>query len=208
MEEVFAACSPGQMICGGQIPEEIYSLASAYHLIDYYKREELVVANAAVTAEAAIGTAMEKGDTVLLGRRVLVLGFGRIGKLLAFRLKAFGAQVTVAARKPSDLAWIRAYGYEGIYMDDLDTQLSRVSLLFNTVPHVLLDKARLSRLPKSALCIDLSSEPGGFDMQAAASLGIDVSIARGLPGKAAPKSAAAIIRDTIYNICSEQEIFL
>ena len=37
------------------------------------------------------------------------LGFGRLGKLLAHRLNALGARVSVAARKWADLAWAEAY---------------------------------------------------------------------------------------------------
>ena len=69
------------------------------------------MANAAATAEAAIQTAMERLEWTLLGTECLVLGFGRIGKLLSCRLQGLGAHVTAAARKPGDLAWIRAYGY-------------------------------------------------------------------------------------------------
>jgi len=208
--EVFSLLTPSQIICGGRIPEPVYEIASVHKLtlLDYFSREELVVANAAVTVEGAIGVAMEATSTVLLDRAVLILGFGRIGKLLALRLRAFGARVTVAARSFADLAWISAYGYTGIHMDALDENLSACSVLFNTVPHLLLDARRLALLDPAALCIDLASKPGGIDFSAAASLGISTIWALGLPGKVAPESSAAIIRDTIYNILSEQETVL
>ena len=46
-----------------------------------------------------------------VGSRVLVIGYGRVGRLLAHRLKGLGARVTVSARSFRDLAWIEAYGY-------------------------------------------------------------------------------------------------
>ena len=210
VEEAFFHLTPKQIICGGRIPEAVSAaaLAGGLRLTDYFKREELVVANAAVTAEGAIGVAMGATSTALLDSPVLILGFGRIGKLLALRLRALGAHVTVAARTFSDLAWIRAFGYKVVHMEILDDSLDRFPILFNTVPHLLLDAKRLTRLDPTTLCIDLSSKPGGIDFPAAAALGLRTIWALGLPGEVAPTTSAAIIRDTITNILSEQEIFL
>ena len=102
-----------QLILGGQIKAEQHREAQArgLRLVDYFCREELTVANAAATAEAAIQTAMEQLDRTLWGTSCLILGFGRIGRLLAHRLQGLGVSVTVAARSPEAKAWIRAYGY-------------------------------------------------------------------------------------------------
>jgi len=210
VEEVLSALIPKQVICGGRIPAEVIRGARTHglELLDYFAREELVIANAAATVEGAIGVALEATSTVLLDSRVLITGFGRIGKLLALRLRALGVHVTVAARTFADLAWIEAYGYTAIHMDALDEHLSGYAILFNTVPHLLLDARRLALLDVSTLCIDLASKPGGIDFSAAASLGIRTVWALGLPGKVAPVTSAAVIRDTIYNILSEQEILL
>jgi len=210
VEELLSALTPEQVICGGRIPAEVSHAAGVHGLmlLDYFAREELVVANAAMTAEGAIGAAMAATSTVLLDSHVLVLGFGRIGKLLALRLRALGVHVTVAARTFADLAWIRAYGYRAIHMDALDENLSGYAILFNTVPHLLLNPRRLALLDATTLCIDLASKPGGIDFSAAASLGIRTLWALGLPGKVAPVTSASVIRDTIYNILSEQEILL
>ena len=210
VEEAFSPLSSKQIVCGGRIPEAVSTaaLTRGLQLFDYFQREELVVANAAVTAEGAIGVAMEATSTALLGSSVLILGFGRIGKLLALRLRALGAHVTVAARAFSDLAWITAFGYTGIHMAALDDSLDRFPILFNTIPHLVLDAKRLAHLDSATLCIDLSSKPGGIDFPAAAALGLRTIWALGLPGEVAPTTSAAIIRDTITNILSEQEILL
>jgi len=205
-DEVFAALSPKQIVCGGRIAEIAHEQAAAHGLIllDYFTREELLIANAAITAEGAIQVAMEATPATLLGARVLLLGFGRIGKLLAQRLRGLGVRVTVTARDWTDLAWITAYGYEGILIDKLDANLSGYDILFNTIPHLILDADRLRRLDRKTLCIDLSSKPGGIDFEAAATRGQKTVWALGLPGEVAPETAGAIIRDTIYHILSEQ----
>ena len=206
-DEVFASLHPDQILCGGRITEASHRQAAEHGLtlLDYFAREELVILNAAATAEGAIQVAMEATPTVLLGARVLVLGFGRIGKVLAHRLRALGVHVTVSARSWADLAWIAAYGYEGVHADHLDGKLGGQDILFNTIPHLVLDAKHLQALDSGTLCIDLSSKPGGIDFAAAASLGLRVIWALGLPGEVAPQTAGVIIRDTIYNILSEQE---
>ena len=46
---------------------------------------------------------------------------------------------------------------------------------------------------RDTLIIDLASSPGGVDFEAARSLKIDAQRALSLPGKCAPKTAAAVI---------------
>ena len=55
------------------------------------------IANAVPTAEGAVQLAMEELPITLHGARVLVVGFGRVGKLTAHRFRALGARVSVAA---------------------------------------------------------------------------------------------------------------
>ena len=63
----------------------------------------------------------------------------------------------------------------------------------------------LSELPGGALVVDLASRPGGVDQEAARVLGLRTLWAQGLPGKWAPETAAAAIREAVYNILGERE---
>ena len=133
---LFRRFSPGQLLLAGQVrpAQQIEAENCGLTLVDYFQREELTVANAAATAESALQIAMEHLDRTLLGMECLVLGFGRIGKLLAYRLHGLGAHVTVTARKPADLAWIRAYGWQALETGRLDGALCDFVSVFNTVP--------------------------------------------------------------------------
>lgn len=55
-------------------------------------------------------TAMELTDTALLGSRMAVIGYGRIGQFLARLLLAMGVSVTVCARRAESLAFARGDG--------------------------------------------------------------------------------------------------
>lgn len=205
IDEVFELLRPEQLVLAGQVKSEQRQQAEArgLQLTDYFCREELTVANAAATAEAAIQTAMEQLDRTLWGAPCLVLGFGRIGKLLAHRLHGLGADVTVAARSPEAAAWIRAYGYQGMNIHPFDGDLGKYRVVFNTVPAEVMGEMEVEQLRKDCLCVDLASIPG-IDQRALDRLERPYVWARFLPGRMVPGTAAEIIRDTTYHIVKER----
>lgn len=170
-------------------------------LRDYFTREELAVKNAALTAEGALGVMLAASPCALLGTRVLICGFGRIGRLLAQRLRALGAEVTAAARSATDRAWAESMGCRAVLLTD-SAPLGGFDFVVNTVPATILGEEFMKNAGRAAL-IELASPPYGFDCGAAEALGKNVVLASGLPGKTAPEAAARVIRDTIYNILEE-----
>ncbi|MBQ9516046.1 MAG: dipicolinate synthase subunit DpsA [Ruminococcus sp.] len=168
----------------------------------YSTREEFAVQNAVLTAEGAIEMILRFYENSLNGANVLILGYGRIGKVLARYLSAFGAEVTVAARKPRDRAWIKAFG-----MNTCDyslKELSEYQIIINTVPAMVLDHKQIDRLCDDVFIIDLASAPGGVDFQRAKERDLTCIHALALPGKIAPAAAGRIIKDTIFNIIKEE----
>lgn len=190
-------------IITGNITNEIQSLIKPENnneIIDVLKYEELTILNSIPTAEGAIQIAMEKSQITLHNSNCLVLGFGRIGKILAKMLQGFGANVYCEARKPHDIAWIKAYGYNPIMLDDLNENLSKFDFIFNTIPYVILDKNNLNLIQKECIIIDLASKPGGVDFDEANRLGLKTDWALALPGKVAPKTSAKYIYDIIKKL--------
>lgn len=167
---------------------------------DYYDLESFVTANAALTAEGAISVAMENLTSAIMGMKVMVLGFGRIGKLLSLKLSSLGAKVTVSARSQSDLAIISALGMETSETKSISEHFfdaSPYGVIFNTIPHMVIGKKELESLDKNTLIIDLASKPGGIDISAAGALGRHVIWALSLPGRYAPESAGRIVAKTV-----------
>ena len=80
-------------------------------------------------------------------------------------LHGIGAHVYVEARKEEDLSWINAYGYNGINLNELDESLDNYDFIFNTIPHLILDRNRLIKLKSNCVIIDLASKPGGEDFE-------------------------------------------
>lgn len=160
--------------------------------------------NSVPTSEGAIQIAMEELSTTIFGIKVLITGFGRIAKVMVKALTGLGADVSITARKYSDLAWAKIYGCKAVHISELTEHICEYDLVYNTVPAVILDEKKLSKLKDNCLLIDLASKPGGVDFETARKLGIKTIWALSLPGKVAPVTSGEIIADTICNILSER----
>lgn len=181
-------------------------LSKNVKLLDYFDREELMVKNAIPTAEGALELAMAETPKTIYKSKCLVLGYGRIGKVLSRMLQDLGAEVSVSARKCADLAWIEANGCRAVRTGAVEEDISAYDIIFNTIPVVVLDQELLAKINGDTLVIDLASKPGGVDFQTAKELGVKVIWALSLPGKVAPITSGEIIKDTIINMLQELEV--
>ena len=170
---------------------------------DLLKREEFSVLNTIATAEGTIQIAMEETQRTVHGSNVLVMGFGRIGKVLAKMLDGIGAKVYCEARKNEDISWIKAYGYNPIHLNHLDENLDKFDIIINTIPFQLLDGNRLDLVKKEVVIVDLASNPGGVDRKAARDRNLKVIWALSLPAKVAPLTSAEFIKETLYHVLKE-----
>ena len=196
------------LIAGGIAPE-VYEMANDEYIeiIDIMKREELAVLNTIATAEGTIQVAIENTNKIIHGSEILILGFGRIGKVLARKLAGLSAKVTCAARKDEDLAWIQAYGHKATNINSLGENLKLYDIIINTVPHIILTEQKLEYVKKETLLIDLASNPGGIDKKAVKDNKLKFVWALSLPGKVAPITTAEFIKDTVYNILNNQQLY-
>ena len=191
-----------QILIAGGIQPEVYLMTNNEYIeiIDIMKREELAVLNTIATAEGTIQIAIENTNTILHGSNCLILGFGRIGKVLARKLVGLSVNVTCAARKDDDIAWIQAYGYKSLNINELGEELNQYDIIINTVPHIVLNEKRLEYVRNDVLLIDLASNPGGIDKKSVKDKKLKFIWALSLPGKVAPITSAEFIKNTIDNI--------
>lgn len=172
--------------------------------ICYLNRNDFALLNALPTAEGAIAMALLACDEILTGKKTLVLGFGRVGQVLALKLKAFGALTYVSSRVGDELALALAHGLQTIPLSQLPGFLKEFKIIFNTIPALILGPKELAQIQRGAYILDLASAPGGVDHEAARQYGIKVESAPGLPGKIAPVSAGIILGQTIKQIIQEE----
>lgn len=207
MEELIGALWPGQVLAGGKFSDQSCELAmrAGLRIEDLMLRQDFTQANAALTAECAIARLIDGSERALLGAQVLVCGWGRIGRVLSLRLAALGAEVTVAARSRADRAEARSFALSVLDYAELEGEIGGFDFIVNTVPARVITEAMLCTASDTALLLELASPPGGFDRNLAENIGLRAEAAPGLPGRAAPYSAAELIRRAVYEIMSEQE---
>lgn len=206
VNEVIDKIEEKSIFIAGKIPENVKRQLEAKNIkhVDIVEREELMVLNAVPTAEGAIHILIQELPMTLMDSRILIVGYGRIGKILAKMLHAFGTDVWVAARKYADIAWIEAQGLKPVPIHQLARYVSDMDAIVNTAPSLVITREILEKTRSGCFLLDLASKPGGIDFIAAEELGFKVIWSLGLPGKIAPLTAGDIIRRTVYNIIEEE----
>ncbi|SHJ29726.1 dipicolinate synthase subunit DpsA [Lutispora thermophila] len=167
---------------------------------DYNSDESYQISNAAITAECAISIILKERSITISDSSILLIGYGRIGKILSSYLKAFNPDLYVAARKDTDLNWIRINGYKAIRIKGIDEIAKSIDVIINTVPRSVISNNTIEKIHRNSLIIDLASKPGGLDHDYAIKRGIKTIHALGLPGMVMPKSAAKVIMETIFTL--------
>lgn len=194
------------LVVGGRLSRSQIEYFSelGFNVTDYFKREELVIKNCIPTAEGALQLAMQELACTIYKSRVLVIGYGRVGKACGKLFDSVGADVVCTARKLSAVAEAENAGLDAFLLGELYGHIDSFDLIINTVPALILDKNLLKAVKKDALIIDLASMPGGVDFEAAGRLNKRVIHALSLPGKAAPVTSGEIIAKAIRNVIIER----
>lgn len=206
LARILRAARPGTLALGGKISAPVQEAAHAagVELIDYFLRPELELLNAVPTAEGCLALLMQLRDRTVWESSFLLLGYGRVGRAVACRLAALGGHVTVAVRSAEQRAAARCAGHHAEPLDTLPALLPRFDSVVNTIPAPVLTAGRLACLPAGTLIIDLASRPGGTDFAAARELGLDARQALSLPARCAPRTAGALVAQTVLTILHER----
>lgn len=168
--------------------------------IDYLNLDDFCLLNAVPTAEGAIAHAICDTPFCLWKSRVLVIGCGRVAKILTHRLNAFKCDVTVSARKPADFAYLDALNIKHIHTNDVPIKAQNFDIIFNTVDADIF-KGNLKELEHCYL-YDLSTK-GCIDFDETLAKNLNAVKLPGIPGKTAPITAGKIIAQTVDQLIGE-----
>ena len=168
-------------------------------LVKIFDDELLAVRNANLTAEGALAALINNTEVSLSGLRVLIIGGGRVGKATAKILQTVGCKVCIATRRKDEFAIAPLLSECAVKLRDIDGQLPEVDAVVNTVPARVLGADRLAMLREGCFVLDLASKPYGADIVAAREAGVNYLIYPSVPGKVAPKTAAAQMLERVFN---------
>lgn len=174
-------------VFGGNIPQELKEELhrKKNQVIDFMQKEEFAILNAIPTAEATIEIILKNTKKILQNSNCLIMGFGRIGKVLTYKLKGLSAKVTCMITSEVEKAWAIAYGYTTITIKNIQnncTKLKQYDIIINTIPKIIF-KEELKEIKKETLVIDLASKPYGIDRKIVEQEKVNFIEALGLPRK-------------------------
>lgn len=206
--QILSSLTPAQYLIAGMIPDStIEHLKQAgIQYYDYLKNDSFAKLNAIATAEGAISYAIEHSAINLHQSKVLILGYGTCGSVLAEKCKLLNAHVTVTGRREETKAAAVCGGVTYIPISALEETLTAESydFIFNTIPECILKRTMLSHISPECTIVDIASAPGGLDYNYAIRHQINATLYLGIPGKIAPKSSATILYDIILNQIKER----
>lgn len=179
---------------------------NGFALVNYFAEETLTLKNAALTAEAACVILAQSTDGALLGSETLITGYGRIARLLAYRLAANGSAVTIAARRAEQRTAAELDGFSAVRPEDIENALGGADFIANTAPCAMFTENALAKAKSGAVFIELATLPDQPTKPLAESRGIQYIYAPGLPGRHSPKAAGEAVAETVRGIIENPQI--
>lgn len=195
-----------QLVFGGMFNSsaETKLKKKTLNVYDYFRIEEVTVKNTVPTVQGIIKIITDNVEYTISGSKCAVFGYGRTAKLTAEILKAFGAEVTVCARKEGDRASAEIRGMKSSSISGFVRIANEFDIIINTIPSIIINREILENLNKNCMIIDVASAPYGVDYACANDLSINAMQCPSLPGKIAPKTAGEIIGNAINKIIKEE----
>ncbi len=168
---------PFTMYTKGKLLPEIEAACTKERvpILNYMASEDFLVKNAALTAEGFLSYLIKETPFSLSEAHILLLGLGRCGKALSKLLNLLCPHVDAIDMVPDILPH------------------SNYNVVINTIPAPVISKDTLLDLKPDCILFDISSAPGGFDLEAVAELGLTRIACPQIPGKTCPQSAGIAI---------------
>ena len=200
--KAFAPKAKWILLPAGEIPETLKTERKVISLLD---DTGFVNENAYLTAEGAISAAMRDAPFALSGARVMVVGYGRIGRALTEMLVGLRARVFVCSRREGGRLSAMARGASAVSPEGMKTELPDSRVIFVTSPDRVLARDALSYVSRRAFLYDLSSAPYGMDLESALQMGLNARREPALPGRYCPESAAKCMARAILRMQNAEE---
>lgn len=189
------AINPSTAIFAGKIDDFFNQCLFDFRKYDYLDDHDLINKNANLTVQGTMAN-LERNSLFKECKKVLVIGFGRIGKGLCQELlhKEEIACVSVLSTTPSKKIQIEKMGCEVFNLAD---DISTFNLMINTAPAQILLEDNLALMTANQTVIELASGIGGFPKKYRKKYQLNMIDYMGIPGKQYPNESGIILGETI-----------
>ncbi len=187
------------VLVAGSFPVDMESWlqTKGVRCVSFLELEGYLLSNAEITAEGAVYLLLHHLQRTLSGAKILVIGYGRIGRFLAGKLRFLGVDVTVSARRNEQLAELKIRGYQTEMTGEYRNGLEDYDAVVNTVPSVIMTTQQAETLEENCVLLELASLPGGFPEAVQETR--NVVMAQALPGKTAPETAGKNLAEAVWS---------
>ncbi len=194
--------SSEQLVFGGMFNEDIKRILKNRNIkyYDFNSFEHFTVYNAFLTAQGALKLLLDNTNSLVTEKKVLITGFGRIGKALANLLKGLNPEVYVAARSENQLTQAECFGFKTTHLKNVSAEIYLFDFIFNTVPDNIFSESDISHINPDCIYFELASKPFGAKKELFESAGKQYVFGGGLPGKFVSYSAAEKIGELVENL--------
>lgn len=188
IEHILDCAGCGAVIIGGRISAQIKTSAAerGQRCFDYMKCPNFTVKNAAITAEGAVSELMRRARSALCDMRILVVGWGRIGKLLIHKLSALCPAVYLMSVNTEARALAAELGCPSLPPDCPREIMQSFDAVINTAPAQVIPD--LTAFRDSCILLELASAPGGIDPAEAPMPGLTLPFCARCPADTHPRA--------------------
>lgn len=166
----------------------------------------VVKENAIPTVEGIIADIITNTDITINDSKVLVLGYGNIGRVLVEYLNMLGANTSVGIILDKDKELLSKKNINSFYTtnrEQLIREINNNDIIINTVPQFIINDDDIKYINPDSYILDISSHPHGINKSMLDKYHIKNKLYLGIPGKIAPKTAGKILIKKINYITED-----
>lgn len=192
-DDILQKISKNCLVFTGLITEKLKKLNK--NIISLINDEDIKKENGIITSEGVIMDIIQNTDFSIHNSKILVIGFGNVGKPLVKVLESMGSNVFVGVKNKNDIL-------NELYFSTKDIEkfikfVKQSDVIINSAPELTLDKNILEFINPDTYIVDVSSYPYGIDLNHCRNMNKNVTLLPGIPGIIAPKSAGKILTKKI-----------
>ena len=206
LNDVLSKLSETNLIYGGGFSDAVKLCLKEKNItyLDYLDCENVALYNSYLTGLGALKLLFENTAENIRNRKVLITGFGKVGKYTAQILKKMECDVYIAARNSVQLAEASCIGYKVLELKNIASYIYIFDYIFNTVPDNIFSYEDVTHM--KGLYFELASTPYGVKKEFFTEKASSYIFGGSLPGKYLCKSAAELLSDiTVKHINPRNE---
>ena len=184
-------CKHHKIYLGGELSD------SDFNSMNFMKDKAFKKANAMLTSQGALRLLLDNTEDYIIGKKVLIIGFGDVAETLAELLFRIGCEVNITARNPKQLMIASVSGYKAVKLKADENNLSDYDYIFGTVPCNILTENDIVSMKDSAVYFELASFPFNADKELFIRNNKKYVFGSALPGRFLPEASARLIADFI-----------